>query len=177
LGSLGSAKTESNFPYIQALMEHGGQIDLGYPGMCAATAFGAKGMIALVRMIPDRSVDFHLGRLDRAIAIAQATRISVDEIYGFSPVALKGRTDDDMVPGLLIPNVMGIVRRGSIAFGVVKEAAAVAAIGPRIVAILAPIPYESVEALLLRLDRAIALAHSTGIPIDEVFDPSENAIH
>jgi hypothetical protein len=160
-------------------MEHGGQIGLGYSKTCVAAAFGAKGAMAVVWAFPDKPVEFHLRRLDAAICICQATKIPVDETQKAPRVIvidLKGMAN---VPDLGIPNVRSVLQHdGSIGFGDCKPGAAVAAEkkGDPI-AILAPIPCESVEALLVRLDRAIALAHSTGVLIDEVFGSSGNVIH
>jgi hypothetical protein len=179
LGSLGSARTESYFPYIQALMEHGGQICLGYAKICVASAFGAKGAMAVVWAFPDKPVEFHLRRLDAAICICQATKIPVDETQNAPRVIVIDLKGTANVPDLKISNVQSFLQRGgSIDFGNCKPGAAVAAeTKGKPIAILAPIPCESVEALLLRLDRAIALAHSTGVLIDEVFGSSGSVIH
>jgi hypothetical protein len=179
LGSLGSAETESHFPYIQALMEHGGQIGLSYSKTCVAAAFGAKGTMAVVWAFPEKPVEFQLRRLDAAIAIGQATKSPVDETQKSPRVVvidLKGMAN---VPDIRIPNVRSVLQRGgSIGFGDCKPGAAVAAkTKGDPIAILAHIPCESVEVLLLRLDRAIALAHSTGVLVDEVFGSSGNVIH
>jgi hypothetical protein len=78
--SLAVGEPVGNLENVKAVIDRGGQIEILYTGVGKALARNAQGIVATLRAGRDRSLMYHLCRLDFALAISRTGGVPIDEV-------------------------------------------------------------------------------------------------
>jgi hypothetical protein len=80
ISSLAVGKRLGNLQRVQAVIDSGGRIEISYTGAGRALACNAQGIFTTLRAGRDRSLMYHLCRLDFALEIGHNGGLPIDEV-------------------------------------------------------------------------------------------------
>jgi len=155
--SLAVGKPVGNLEHLQAVIDRGGQIEILYTGVGRASARDAQGIVATLRADRDRSLMYHLCRLDFALAIRRNGGVPIDEVQ--KPGSFPSYEVDTIaaLPHSPLPHLDSFVSRGG---GIVLHSGGIVGAMKKphkLVVVRTPVSPVVFEDILQRIDLAFLL--------------------
>jgi hypothetical protein len=158
--SLAVGKPAGNLRHVKAVIDRGGQIEILYTGVGMALARDAQGIIATLRAGRDRSLMYHLCRLDFALQISRNGGVPIDEVQ--KPGSFPSYEVDTVaaLPHRPLLNLDSFVSRGG---AIAIHSGGIVGVMPKprkLVIVRTPVSPLVIEDFLRKIDSAFLLTES-----------------
>ena len=155
--SLAVGKPIGNLQHVKAVIDRGGQIEILYTGVGMALARDAEGIVATLRAGRNRSLMYHLCRLDFALEISRNGGVPIDEVK--KPGSFPSYVVDtvEALPHRPLLNLDNFVSRGG---AIAIHSGGIVGVMPKprkLLVVRAPVSPLVFEDILRRIDSAFLL--------------------